>query len=128
MSETNLEQQAGYGNDDYSKKAINVLRNKMQTEDIDIHFVSGGTQTNLIVISSILKQYESVLAADTGHINTHEAGAIEATGHKINTVNSKNGKLSPEDIKLVLEQHTDEHMVRPKLVDVFYIGGTKNYK
>ena len=116
LSKTNLEQQPGYGNDDYSKQAADLLRKKLQNEAVDIHFVSGGTQANLIVISSILKKYESVIAAETGHINTHEAGAIEAAGHKINTVESKNGKLSPEDIKPVLNQHTDEHMVQPKLV------------
>ena len=116
LAETNAEQQAGYGEDDYSKRASNILRKEVQDENSDIHFVSGGTQANLIVIASILKPYESVIAADTGHINTHEAGAIEATGHKINTVATKNGKLSPEKIEPLLEHHTDEHMVKPKLV------------
>ena len=116
LSETNLEQQAGYGQDDYTKQAVNILQAKLQDKESDIHFVAGGTQANLIVISSILKPYESVIAADTGHINTHEAGAIEATGHKINTVESQTGKLNPDHIKTVLEQHTDEHMVKPKLV------------
>lgn len=121
MIETNLFQQDGYSEDDYCKEAINVLKNKLENDNVDIHFVSGGTQANLIVISSILKPYESVIAANTGHINVHETGAIEATGHKVNVIDSKDGKLKPIDIKSVLDQHTDEHMVKPRLV---YISNT----
>lgn len=113
---TNLYQQDGYGEDDFCREATNILKDKLQNPKADIHFVSGGTQANLIVISSILKPYESVIAANTGHISTHETGAIEATGHKINTVNTMDGKLTPKDLEVVLAQHTDEHMVKPKLV------------
>lgn len=116
MMQTNFQQQDGYGEDDYSQEAINILRNKLQNTNADIHFVSGGTQANLIVISAILKPYESAIAANTGHINVHETGAIEATGHKVNVVDSKDGKLTPKDIKSILDQHTDEHMVKPRLV------------
>ncbi|SET70659.1 L-threonine aldolase [Natronincola peptidivorans] len=116
MMETNLHQQEGYGEDAYSLEAIKIMREKLQSDQADIHFVAGGTQANLIVISSILKPYESVIAADTGHINVHETGAIEATGHKINVVHSKDGKLAPKDVESVLEFHTDEHMVKPRLV------------
>lgn len=121
MLSTNLQQQVGYGEDDFSNEAIRVLKEKMENTNVDIHFVSGGTQANLIVIASILRPFESVMSANTGHINVHETGAIEATGHKINTIDSTNGKLTPEDIKMVLEQHPDEHMVKPKLV---YISNT----
>ena len=78
--------------------------------------VSGGTQSNLIVISAILKPYESVISANTGHIHVHEAGSIEATGHKINIIDTKDGKLTPQSLKLVLDEHTNEHMVKPRLV------------
>ena len=116
LSRTNLLQEIGYGEDNYCKKAIKLIRQKIQNSKANIHFVSGGTQANLIVISSILKPYESVIAATTGHIVVHEAGAIEATGHKINTIETKDGKLKPQDIKSVLDFHTDEHMVKPKVV------------
>ncbi|OGC81821.1 MAG: hypothetical protein A2V81_01810 [Candidatus Abawacabacteria bacterium RBG_16_42_10] len=84
LSETNLSQQLGYGNDEFCKKAADLIQDKIQDNDADVHFVTGGTQANLIGLSSLLKSYESVISADSGHINTHEAGAIEATGHKIN--------------------------------------------
>lgn len=121
LKNLNLVQQEGYGVDDYSKEAVDILRSKISNSNADIHFVSGGTQANLIVISSILKPYESVISATTGHINTHETGAIEATGHKVNGVDTKDGKLTPNDVKSVLEYHVDEHMVKPKLV---YISNT----
>lgn len=116
LFETNLNQEDGYGGDGYCNEAIRIIKEKLNSPGSDIHFVSGGTQANLIVISSILKPYESVIAANTGHINTHETGAIEATGHKVNTVDSSDGKLTTLDIAKVLEEHTDEHMVKPKLV------------
>lgn len=113
---TNLIQTEGYDEDIYSKEAINILRNKMKNNKASIHFVSGGTQANMIVIGSILKSYESVISAKTGHINIHEAGAIESQGHKINAIDTKDGKIKPNQIKKVLDEHTDEHMVKPKLV------------
>jgi len=116
LSSINLNQDEGYGKDKYCKEAINLIRKKIQNPKADIHFVFGGTQANLIVISSILKPYESVIAATTGHIAVHEAGAIESTGHKINTIEAKDGKLKVEDIESVLNFHTDEHMVKPKAI------------
>ena len=116
LSNTNYIQTIGYGEDEFSDKARQLIKNKIQNADVDIHFVSGGTQANLLVISSILKPYQSVIAATTAHIAVHETGAIEATGHKINTVETTNGKLKPSDIQGVLNFHTDEHMVMPKLV------------
>ncbi len=116
LIDTNLIQQEGYCEDEYSNEARKILRKKLSNPGADIHFVSGGTQANLIVISSILRPYESVISANTGHINVHETGAIEATGHKVNVVHSEDGKLTTEGIQKVLEEHTDEHMVKPKLV------------
>lgn len=116
LAETNLTQQDGYGEDDYCLEAARLIRGKIGNEDADVHFTSGGTQANLIVISSILRPYESVISANTGHINTHEAGAIEATGHRISAVDSANGKLTPEMVKSVLDEHIDEHMVKPGMV------------
>jgi len=116
LGRTNFIQEEGYCQDNYCSEAIKVIRQRIENPNVDIHFVSGGTQANLIVISSILKPYESVIATTTGHIAVHEAGAIEATGHKVNIVETKNGKLNPQDIKSVINLHDDEHMVKPKLV------------
>ncbi len=111
------EQQEGYGNDHYSTKAKNLIKEKIDDFEAEVHFVSGGTQANLIVIAAALRPYESVIAAETGHIHVHETGSIEATGHKINTVATDNGKLSVQAIQKVLEDHNDvPHMVVPKLV------------
>jgi threonine aldolase len=116
LLETNLEQDEGYGEDRYSRKAIELIKEKIGTDDVDIHFISGGTQTNLIAISAFLKPHEAAISVSSGHILGHETGAIEATGHKIISVEGKNGKLSPSDLLGVLEGHPDEHMVKPKLV------------
>lgn len=113
----NDDQQAGYGEDQYSLQAKNLIRQKIKKQDSDIYFVSGGTQANLIVISSILKPYQCVISASTGHILNNEAGAIEATGHKILSIEKEDGKLTPEDIIPVLENHRNiPHQVMPKLV------------
>lgn len=116
LIQTNLEQQAGYGDDAYCAEARNLIRQKINDPAAAIHFVSGGTQANLIVISAALRPHESVVAAQTGHIFVHETGAIEATGHKINTVFTPNGKVTPDAIQVVLDQHTDLHMVKPRMV------------
>jgi threonine aldolase len=112
----NNTQEEGYGLDRYTENAIKSIQNLLGDSDSDIHLISGGTQTNLIAISGFLRPHEACIAASTGHIATHETGAIEATGHKILTVNSNDGKLVPELIDLVLVEHHFEHMVKPKLV------------
>lgn len=113
----NLDQQAGYGEDDYSKKAKDLIKAKIENQDAEVYFVSGGTQANLIVISSILRPYQCVISASTGHILNNETGAIEATGHKILSIEKEDGKLFPEDIIPVLESHQNvPHQVMPKLV------------
>lgn len=121
LTDTNFVQAEGYGEDIYCEQAKEILKNKMQSPNADIHFVSGGTQANLIVISSILRSYESVISAYSGHINTHETGAIEATGHKVNVIETNNGKLTIAGIQEVLDYHVDEHMVKPRIV---YISNT----
>lgn len=113
----NLDQQNGYGLDIYSENAANIIREKSKSPDSKVHLVSGGTQANLIVISSILKPHESVISAHTGHIFTNETGAIEATGHKVHAVETLDGKLTPKDIQSVLDVHTNiPHQVKQKLV------------
>lgn len=116
MMEANLEQNTGYGMDVHSDRARAYIKRELQKEEVDIHFIPGGTQTNLLVVSSFLRPHQCVIAADTGHVNVHETGAIEATGHKVVTVPHRDGKLTPEGIKEVLKSHAGEHMVQPKLV------------
>lgn len=116
LSTTNLDQEEGYGNDSLSIKASELIKQSAESPDAAVHFVSGGTQANLLVLASLMKPYESVISASTGHINVHEAGAIEATGHKINEVFSSDGKLTVNAIQEVVASHTDEHMVKPKVV------------
>lgn len=111
----NLEQLSGYGTDYISDQAKNYIEEHLQ-KSADIHFVVGGTQANLLVISSFLKPHQSVIAAESGHIAVHETGAIEATGHKVNTVSTPDGKLTPSLVQSVIDMHTDEHMVQPKMV------------
>ena len=113
---TNLEQTEGYGEDCYSVQAISLLQQLIGRTDIDIHLLAGGTQTNLTALSAFLRPHEAAIAAHTGHILVHETGAIEATGHKILSLATNDGKIGPADIQTVLDSHTDEHMVKPKLV------------
>lgn len=113
----NLDQQAGYGDDEYSLKAKELIKARINKKDSDVYLVSGGTQANLIVISSILKPYQCAISASTGHILNNETGAIEATGHKILSIETEDGKLKPSDIIPVLESHKNvPHQVMPKLV------------
>ncbi|QIZ08076.1 aminotransferase class I/II-fold pyridoxal phosphate-dependent enzyme [Priestia megaterium] len=116
LIESNLVQVDGYGEDQFSRKAVELLKERMGRTDVDIHLLSGGTQTNLIAISAFLRPHEAAMAASTGHILGHETGAIEATGHKVISIEAKNGKLTPSDVQAVLDGHPDEHMVKPKLV------------
>ncbi|KZL90605.1 threonine aldolase family protein [Clostridium magnum] len=116
LMESNLEQTEGYGEDPYTLKAVNLLKERIGRSDIDIHLFMGGTQTNLTAISAFLRPHEAAIASNTGHILVHETGAIEATGHKVISIEVKDGKLTPVHIKSVLEGHTDEHMVKPRLV------------
>jgi len=121
LMKSNFEQNTGYGNDIHCDRAKEYIKKQIAKEDVDIHFIPGGTQTNLLVISAFLRPHQCVIAADTGHINVHETGAIEATGHKVVIMPSENGKLTTNAIQTVLDYHSDEHMVLPKMV---YISDT----
>lgn len=117
LSSINFEQQEWYWEDIYSIEARKLIQEKIWNKNSEIYFVSWWTQANLIVISSILKPYESVICIDTWHINTHEAWAIESTWHKVNYTNNKNWKITPNDIQEILDIHgKDHHMVKPKMV------------
>lgn len=115
LADSNLEQEEGYGEDKFTLQAVELIKGHI-CQDADIHLLPGGTQTNFTAISAFLRPHEAVIAAATGHIHVHETGAVEAVGHKIVTVESNSGKLSVEDIQKVLDFHTDEHMVKPRLV------------
>ncbi|WPV68156.1 threonine aldolase family protein [Chitinophaga sp. LS1] len=116
LAATNDIQQGGYGEDDYSQQAIDLIKRKINNPYAAIYLVSGGTQANLTFISSVLRPYESVIAATTGHIFHHETGAIEATGHKIETVIAKDGKLTPALVASFIDKVEAVHMPLPRLV------------
>lgn len=124
LIKTNTEQCDGYGLDKYCKEATSLLKQILNKENVDVHYLVGGTQTNAILISSALKPYQAVIAVDSGHINVHETGAIEATGHKVITRPHQNGKLTVAMIDSVVDEHVDEHMVQPKMV---YISQSSEY-
>ena len=110
----------GYGLDAYSMRAISLIRDEIGRDDAEIHFISGGTPANLVVLSSLLRPHEAVIAADTGHITTHETGAIEATGHKICQIETTDGKITLDRIAEVVKNHGDEHMVKPRVVFISF--------
>ncbi len=116
LIQTNLVQEPGYGADSICKQAKEYIIKETGNPDSQIFFVSGGTQANLLVISHLLKPYESVIAADTGHIEVHETGAIENSGHKINLIPSREGKINSVGIQAIVDAHTDNHMVKPAMV------------
>lgn len=128
LAETNLESLSGYGTDPYCASAREKIRAACQAKETDVYFLVGGTQTNSVVISSMLRSYDGVLCADTGHINTHEAGAIEYTGHKVLPLPQKQGKISPNDLERYLSDfygdENHEHMVFPGMV---YISHPTEY-
>ncbi len=110
------EQNIAYGLDYHSATAAKYIKDIFGASNSDVHFLAGGTQTNLVMISQMINHYEGVISPDTGHINVHETAAIEGNGYKIITVNNINGKLNSQQIKEVLAKFNDEHMVKPKLV------------
>lgn len=114
---TNWDQTPGYGTDSWCEAAREAIRAEIRRPEAEIHFIPGGTQTNLLLISSLLRPHEAVIGTTVSHINVHETGAIEATGHKVLTVRTEDGILTPELLRPVLEFHgTNPHMVKPKLV------------
>ena len=116
LSKISEEQNVAYGLDKHSLQAESYIKDIFESNRGQVYFLSGGTMTNLLFISYALRPYEAVIALETGHINVHETGAVEATGHKIITVKGKDGKIYPNDILDVLKTYRDEHMVKPKMV------------
>ena len=120
LMETNLEQTTGYGEDVYCEAAREAIRKVCDAPEADVHFLVGGTQANFTVISSALKPYQGVLCADTGHINVHETGAVEACGHKVLALPGKDGKITAEQIRNAHDLHwsdeSHEHIAQPKMV------------
>ena len=120
LLETNMEQLSGYGSDRYCESAKQKIRAACGCPEADIHFIVGGTQTNMIVISSMLRPYEGVVAAKTGHVAVHEAGAIENSGHKVLEVPEHAGKMDPAELEDYLKTFygdaNHEHMVFPGMV------------
>ncbi|MFK4785002.1 threonine aldolase family protein [Fusobacterium sp. MFO224] len=116
LVKTNCEQTDGYGEDNYTLEAYKNIKNKLKCDNCYIRFLVGGTQSNLTVISHILRPYQAVISAETGHINSHETGSIEATGHKVVLIKTEDGKLNPKLIENLLSFHKDAHNVEPKMV------------
>lgn len=124
LMETNFEQTVGYGEDHYCEAARAAVRKAVGREDVDVHFLVGGTQANATVISSILRPYQGVLCATTGHINVHETGAIEHGGHKVLALEAADGLLSAALIREAVEAHYaedgPEHTVQPGMVYISF--------
>lgn len=128
LMETNLEQTSGYGSDDYTCHARELIRQACGQPEAGVYFLVGGTQTNATVIDGLLARHEGVLGAETAHINVHEAGAIEASGHKVLTLPQHEGKLCAEEVEAYIADFyrdaTYEHMVAPGMV---YISHPTEY-
>lgn len=120
LTETNMEPLSGYGSDPYCESAREKIRRACGCENAEVYFLVGGTQTNAVVIDAMTKGYEGVVAADSGHIAIHEAGAVEFTGHKVLTVPGDNGKINGNELRQYLQgfyqDENHEHMVFPGMV------------
>ena len=120
FTETNMEQTIGYGMDAHCQHAAELIKKTCGREDIDVHFLVGGTQTNVTVIDAALRAHQGVICASSGHINVHETGAVEASGHKCITIPSEDGKIYESEVRTLFADHFanggDEHMVQPKMV------------
>ena len=124
LNETNMVQTIGYGEDEYCAAARVKIQNACQAPEADVHFLVGGTQTNTTVIAAVLRPWQGVLCAVSGHINCHEAGAIESTGHKVITLPTTNGKITAQQVQEYVEWHRNdestEHIVQPGMVYISY--------
>jgi threonine aldolase len=116
LNSSNDTQELGYGEDSFTLQATELIQEAISNKTAAIHFVSSGTLANIVCLSYLLKPYESVIALESGHINVYEAGAIEATGHKVHELAAVDGKLTPDAIQEFVNRMTDEHMVKPKVV------------
>ena len=130
LAETNMVQTVGYGEDEYCEAAREKIKTACQAPEADVHFLVGGTQTNTTVIAAILRPWQGVISAVSGHINCHEAGAIESTGHKVITLPTTNGKITAQQVQDYVEWHRNdestEHIVQPGMVYISHPteGGT----
>lgn len=124
LVETNLEQTPGYGSDRYCRTAKEKICQALGTDEVDIQFLVGGTQTNATVIDALLSHHEGVVCAETAHINVHEAGAIEASGHKVLTLPSHEGKVDALELEAYIKSfyadETYDHMVAPGMLYISY--------
>ena len=118
--ETNMDMEVGYGNDSFCVSAREKIRQACACPEAEVHFISGGTQTNAIVIDAMLAKYEGVVSAETGHIHVHESGAVEFTGHKILTLPEHDGKIDAAELTALMESFWSnadhDHMVFPGMV------------
>jgi threonine aldolase len=128
LMQTNYEQTSGYGTDDHCRRAAEYIRRECGRKDVAVHFLVGGTQTNLTIIDAALRSHQAAVCADSGHINVHETGAVEATGHKCLTLPSADGKITADQVAELVRLHrTDEsmeHTAQPRLV---YISNPTEY-
>lgn len=128
LVKTNYEKLSGYGTDDYCERAKEKIKAACKCDDAEVYLLVGGTQTNQLIIDTTLNAYEGVVAVETGHVATHEAGAIEYTGHKVLTIPNHDGKMDAEELKDYLETFFNdgnhEHMVFPGMV---YISHPTEY-
>ena len=108
LAQTNLEQSAGYGEDPYCRQAADLIKTLCQAPQAHVHFLCGGTQTNLTVLAACSRPYQSIISATSGHINVHETGAIEATGHRIETLPESNGKITAAQIARICKAHWED--------------------
>ena len=122
LAETNMEQTTGYGEDEHCERARQMILEKCKNKDAYVQFLVGGTQANTTIIAAALRPWQGVISADTGHINVHETGAIEATGHKVIALANTNGKITAEQVEACCREHFSagnaEHMVQPGMVYV----------
>ena len=122
LVETNMEQTTGYGEDEHCERARQMILEKCKNKDAYVQFLVGGTQANTTIIAAALRPWQGVISADTGHINVHETGAIEATGHKVIALANTNGKITAEQVEACCREHFSagnaEHMVQPGMVYV----------
>jgi len=120
LTETNMEQTVGYGEDAHCERARTLIAQACGVEAGAVHFLTGGTQTNATVIDAILRPWQGVVCAATGHINVHESGAVEASGHKVLALSDRDGRLTADQVRACHAAHwgdvTHEHMVQPGLV------------
>lgn len=116
LMQTNMEHTCGYGLDAYSLRAAELIRTLCGKPEAAVHMMIGGTSANMVALSAFMRPYEAAIAAQTGHINVHETGTIEGSGHKVCIADSRDGKVLPQGVQAVVDAHTDEHMVHPRVV------------